>query len=95
MECYCNCLKDAIRNQWSLYATIDWYILEDAQLTQLKAIYNLTDELALWLHQTDPSLRAYQSFYCKFLCSCLFCHLDLIYLIEDLTCILLCPHVIV
>ncbi|KAH9009866.1 hypothetical protein EDB85DRAFT_2241680 [Lactarius pseudohatsudake] len=47
MERYCNRLKPAIRNRRSPYSSIDRYILEDAQLTQIKAIYGLADELSL------------------------------------------------
>ena len=82
MEHYCNCLKPAICNQQSPYATTNQYILEDAQLTQIKAIYNLADKLALQPCQRDLPLGAYQSpcckssplrvTYCYFWCSCLF-----------------------
>ncbi|KAF8262478.1 hypothetical protein EI94DRAFT_1773176 [Lactarius quietus] len=51
VERYCNRVKPAIRSRRFPYTTIDWYILEDAQLTQVKAIYDLSDELAL-----QPSL---------------------------------------
>ena len=64
MERYCNRLKPAIRNRRSPYATIDRYILEDAQLTQIKAIYDLADELALQPCQRDLPPGAYQSPYC-------------------------------
>ena len=65
MEHYCNHLKPAICNWQSPYATINWYILEDAQLTQIKAIYNLADKLALQPCQRDLPLGAYQSPCCK------------------------------
>ncbi|KAI9431721.1 hypothetical protein H4582DRAFT_1822048, partial [Lactarius indigo] len=54
MERYCNRLKPAIRNRRSPYASMDRYVLEDAQLTQIKAIYGLSDELAL-RPQRDPT----------------------------------------
>ena len=71
MERYCNRLKPAIRNRRFPYATIDRYILEDAQLTQIKTIYDWADELALQPCQRDLPPGAYQSPYCE---SC-----DLIY----------------
>ena len=66
MERYFNCLKPAIRSRRSPYASIDRYILEDAQLTQIKAIYDLADELALQPCRRDVPLGAYQSPYCEF-----------------------------
>lgn len=47
MERYCNRLKPAIRSRRFPYAALDRYILEDAQLTQIKAIYDLSTELSL------------------------------------------------
>ena len=47
MERYCNRLKPAIRSRRFPYASLDRFVLEDAQLTQIKAIYNLSEELAL------------------------------------------------
>ena len=66
MECYCYCLKPAIWNWRSPYATIDWYILEDVQFMQIKAIYDLADELALQPCQRDLPLGAYESPCCKY-----------------------------
>ena len=47
MERYCNRLKPAIRSRRFPFAALDRYVLEDAQLTQIKAFYNLSKELAL------------------------------------------------
>ncbi|KAI9434549.1 hypothetical protein BJY52DRAFT_1131592, partial [Lactarius psammicola] len=47
MEHYCNHLKPTIMSQWFPYASIDCFVLKDVQLTQIKAIYGNTDELAL------------------------------------------------
>ena len=55
MERYCNRLKPAIKSRWFPYAAIDRYILEDVQLTQIKVIYNLVDELSL-----KPTSAKYQ-----------------------------------
>jgi hypothetical protein len=65
MERYCNRLKPAIKSRRFPYATIDRYILEDAQLTQIKAIYDLADELALKPQRRDLPQGAYQSPYCE------------------------------
>lgn len=47
MERYCGRLKRAVRSRRHPYGSLDRYVLEDAQLTQIKAFYNLTEELAL------------------------------------------------
>ena len=65
MERYCNRLKPAIKSRRFPYATIDRYIFEDAQLTQIKAIYDLADELALKPQKSVLPRGAYQSPYCE------------------------------
>ncbi len=67
MERYCNRLKPAIKNQRFPYACINWYALEDAQLTQIKAIYNIADELSLRPQQQDlqSGARVYQDPSCE------------------------------
>jgi hypothetical protein len=47
MERYCNRLKPAIRSRRFPYAALDRYVLEDAQLTQIKTFYDLSTELSL------------------------------------------------
>jgi len=47
MEQYCNRLKPAIRSRRFPFAALDRYVLEDAQLTQIKVFYDLSKELAL------------------------------------------------
>jgi len=47
MERYCGRLKPAIRSRRYPYGLLDRNVLEDAQLTEIKMFYNLTDELAL------------------------------------------------
>ncbi|KAI9434899.1 hypothetical protein H4582DRAFT_1818363 [Lactarius indigo] len=71
MERYCNRLKPSIRSRRSPYASIDRYILEDAQLTQIKAMYGLADELALQPQRSNLPQGAYRSPYyptCVLLC---------------------------
>ncbi|KAI9449315.1 hypothetical protein BJY52DRAFT_1206401 [Lactarius psammicola] len=63
MERYCNRLKPAIRNRQTPYASIDRYVLEDAQLTQIKAIYGLADELTLQPQSRGLPMGAYESPY--------------------------------
>jgi len=47
MERHCGHLKPAIRSRRFPYASLDRYVLEDAQLTHIKVFYNLTVELSL------------------------------------------------
>lgn len=47
MERYCGRLKPAIRSRRCPYSSLNRYVLEDAQLTQIKAFYNLAEELSL------------------------------------------------
>ena len=47
MERYCNRLKPAIHSRRFPYAALDRFVLEDAQLTQIKAFYNISTELSL------------------------------------------------
>lgn len=47
MERYCGTLQPAIRSRRFPYASLDRFVLETAQLTQIKVIYNLVDELNL------------------------------------------------
>ena len=47
MECHCGRLKIAIRSRRFPYTSLDRYVLEDAQLTQIKIFYDLVTELSL------------------------------------------------
>jgi hypothetical protein len=47
MERYCGALQRAIRSRRFPYASLDRFVFESAQLTQIKNIYNVTEELAL------------------------------------------------
>ncbi|KAF9473565.1 hypothetical protein BDN70DRAFT_817039 [Pholiota conissans] len=47
MERYCGKLHPALRSRRFPYAALDRFVLEDAQLTQIKLISGLTDELSL------------------------------------------------
>jgi hypothetical protein len=47
MERYCGALQPAIRSRRFPYASLDRYVIEDAQLTQIKTVYNVTQELSL------------------------------------------------
>jgi hypothetical protein len=53
MERYCGALQPAIRSRRFPYASLDRYATEIAQLTQIKAIYNISEELALRPPRTD------------------------------------------
>ncbi|RDB22210.1 hypothetical protein Hypma_010657 [Hypsizygus marmoreus] len=47
MERYCGKLQPAIRSRRFPFAALDRYVLEEAQLTQIKVIYDLVEELSL------------------------------------------------
>jgi hypothetical protein len=47
MERYCGKLQPAIRSRRFPYASLDHYVIENAQLTQIKVVYNMLEELAL------------------------------------------------
>lgn len=67
MERYCNRLKPAIRSRRFPYAALDRYVLEDAQLTQIKAFYDLSDELALRPPRNDIPKGSLAHEACKFI----------------------------
>lgn len=47
MERYCGRLQPAIRSRRFPYASIDRYVVEDAQLTQIKVVHGMHEELLL------------------------------------------------
>ena len=47
MEHYCGTLQPAIQSHHFPYASIDRYVTENAQLTQIGVNYNISEELAL------------------------------------------------
>jgi hypothetical protein len=47
MEHYCGVLQPAIQSRHFPYVSIDQYIVKDAQITQLKVVYNMAQELSL------------------------------------------------
>ncbi|KIM89672.1 hypothetical protein PILCRDRAFT_84614 [Piloderma croceum F 1598] len=47
MEQYCGTLQPAIRSHQFPYASLDQHAVETAQLTQIKIIYNVAEELSL------------------------------------------------
>ncbi|KAF7347089.1 hypothetical protein MVEN_01462900 [Mycena venus] len=47
MERYCGSIQPGIRSRRFPWASIDRYVLEIAQLTQIQTLYNVVDELAL------------------------------------------------
>jgi hypothetical protein len=47
MERYCGVLQPAIRNRRFPFASLDRHVLEEAQLTQVGAIYDKAEELSL------------------------------------------------
>jgi hypothetical protein len=67
MERYCNRLKPAIRSRRFPYAALDRYVLEDAQLTQIKAFYDLSDELALQPLRNDIPKGSLAHEACKYM----------------------------
>ncbi|KAG5633602.1 hypothetical protein H0H81_006603 [Sphagnurus paluster] len=47
MERYCGKLQPAIRSRRFPFAALDRYVLEEAQISQIKLLYDLVDELSL------------------------------------------------
>ncbi|KAH9008293.1 hypothetical protein EDB84DRAFT_1591239 [Lactarius hengduanensis] len=58
--CYWAFPMELLLNRRSPYSSIDRYILEDAQLTQIKAIYGLADELSLRPQPEKPAAGSIQ-----------------------------------
>ncbi|KAL0565341.1 hypothetical protein V5O48_016681, partial [Marasmius crinis-equi] len=59
MERYCGHLQPAIRSRRFPYRSLDHYVFEEAQLSQIKLVYGLRQELSLRESRGDPraSLR--------------------------------------
>ncbi|KAF8955507.1 hypothetical protein BDZ97DRAFT_1663982 [Flammula alnicola] len=51
MERYCGRLQPALRSRRFPYATLDRYVVDDAQLTQIKVVHNVAEELSLRAHR--------------------------------------------
>jgi hypothetical protein len=47
MERYCGKLQPAIRSRRFPFAAMDRFVVEEAQLTQIKIMYNVSEELSL------------------------------------------------
>ncbi|KAK0470469.1 uncharacterized protein EV420DRAFT_1616583 [Desarmillaria tabescens] len=54
MEWYCGALQPAIHSHRYPFASLAWHVLEDAQLTQIKAYYDVAEKLSLWHSQHAP-----------------------------------------
>ena len=63
MERFCGFLKPSIRNRRYPYASLDRFVTEISQLTQIQATYNLAQELSL-----RPQRRAVAGMYADPLC---------------------------
>ncbi|KAJ3494279.1 hypothetical protein NLJ89_g10843 [Agrocybe chaxingu] len=57
MERYCGRLKPSVRSRRFPYASLDRYVLEDSQLTQIKAFYDMAEELTLREPRLPPETR--------------------------------------
>jgi hypothetical protein len=69
MERYCGVLQPAIRSRRFPFASLDRHVVEDAQLTQIKAVFDKADELSLKpLTPRGLPQGAYEDPMCK-LCS--------------------------
>jgi hypothetical protein len=64
MERYCGILRPAIWSCRFPYSSLDCFITENAQLTQIKAVYNLSQELSL-----QPPCGAVAGMYVDPLCT--------------------------
>ncbi|KAK0433589.1 uncharacterized protein EV420DRAFT_1689531 [Desarmillaria tabescens] len=65
MEWYCGKLQPSIQSHRFPYHSLDHFILESAQLTQLQILYKLHDELALRPSHRGKILGSFQSESCK------------------------------
>jgi hypothetical protein len=64
MERYCGRLQPALRSRRFPYAGLDRYVVDDAHLTQIKAVYDADEELALRLpRRSVPGMYTHPS--CK------------------------------
>ncbi|KAJ7232991.1 hypothetical protein B0H12DRAFT_1028765 [Mycena haematopus] len=54
MERFCGSLQPGIRSRRFPWASIDRYLMEVAQLTQIKAVYNVAHELSLTAPHANP-----------------------------------------
>jgi hypothetical protein len=60
MEHYCGKLQPTLHSRCFPYAALDRYVAEDAQLTQIKAVFNVRDELSLrLLYGSIPGMYAH------------------------------------
>ena len=66
MERYCGALQLAVRSRRFPYASLDRYVTENAQLTQIKTIYNISEELALGPPRKDVR-GAYKDLSCTYI----------------------------
>lgn len=65
MERYCSKLQPSIHSRRFPYRSLDRFVLESAQLTQLQTLYKLHDELALQPPRRGKILGSFQSEFCK------------------------------
>jgi hypothetical protein len=73
-ERYCGSLQPAIRSRRFPYASIDRYVMEDAQLTQIMMVYNCAEELAL-RPPRHAHTGAYSSPFCDYTTSILYIYI--------------------
>lgn len=66
MERYCGSLQPAIRSRRFPYRSLDRHVVETAQLTQIKTVYGIAEELSL----TSPPRQIPGSFTCDS-CKCI------------------------
>ncbi len=62
---YCGKLQPSIQSRWFPYHSLDRFVLESAQLTQLQTLYKLHDELALRPPHRGKILGSFQNEFCK------------------------------
>lgn len=63
-ERYCGALQPAIRNRRYPYASLDRFVLEDAQLTQIGMVYNISETLKLRPSKQSTVPGSYQEPFC-------------------------------
>jgi hypothetical protein len=92
MEHYCSALQPAIKSCHHPYPSIDKYIVSQAQLTQIKLHYDITEQLPLKAPKSDAVKGALSDPACKLLLLILGFHqIQLLTNLPDPTCISLNP----
>ncbi|KAF7302298.1 hypothetical protein MIND_00797300 [Mycena indigotica] len=92
MERFCGTLTPAIRSRRHPWASLDRHILEVAQLTQVKMVYNVVRDLDLDYDSDDESDSTQDGFSDPACCVLSFPLISKLIIVQDPSCILLPPR---